>query len=820
MASSDAVSSGNKHIICQYTDNIASFGQFLHRNPLEFSVPLILMQLSLITLTSQIIELCLQPLGQSSVVAQILGGVLYGPSLLGHEPAIGKTLFPGRSILILETAAAFGIMFFFFAIGVGSDTKMMFRPTRQSVIIGVSAMFTTLMLTVLFSYLLKTYVHMEDSLSKALPFIAASQGLTPFPNIAYFLTELKMSNSDLGRIAISSAMLCDLFGMSLVGVLLGIIQSRNDPVKSVLSVLSAVVFVLAMAYIIGPFVRRVSKKVHNTKSIAEIHVFFFFAGALVTALITEVIGQHFVLGPLVLGLLVPDGQPLGAALISKLEYPIGKFLYPTFLTTSGLKTDVFKIDLWSLWIVTMLMIFASLIKIVAVVCSCHFLNINFRDSIVIGLMLNARGVCELIVYNLLRESGILTDQEFALSVLSVIGVTSIITPLIKLLYDPTKRNAPLKRRTIQHLKNDTELRLLVCIRNQDNIPLMVNLLEASHATEQSPIAVIAVLLVELVDRATQMVVAHQSTRTLQPVHSDSGHIINALRQYELCNELCVTVQLFSAISHIHTMHEDIFRVALDQNASMLVLPFHKHWEIDGSIGSENRAIQNMNVKVLDKAPCSVGILIDRSILTGSLSILNNQSTFRVAVIYIGGPDDAESLCYGSRMGRHSNVTLTIIRFLLFGCDTARERKQDNNLIDDVRQHNVENQNLIYQEQVVRDGVGLAASLRGLGNSFDLMICGRNHQASEILMGLGAWSECPELGVVGDMLASQDFQGTASVLVVQQQRLPREKLKNRMMRPVVISHESLHDPSVSGLAAAPVGGDCNPRWEISIDRDRA
>ncbi|KAL6526881.1 hypothetical protein OROGR_015971 [Orobanche gracilis] len=161
---------------------------------------------------------------------------------------------------------------------------------------------------------------------------------------------------------------------------------------------------MAMVYIIGPFVRRVSKKVHNTKSIAGIHVFFFFAGALVTTLITEVIGQHFVLGPLVLGLLVPDGKPLGAEIISKLEYPIGKFLYPTFLTTSGLKIDVFKIDLRSIWIVTMLVVFASLIKIVAVVCSCHFSNINFRDSVVIGLMLNARRVCELIVYNLLRES--------------------------------------------------------------------------------------------------------------------------------------------------------------------------------------------------------------------------------------------------------------------------------------------------------------------------------------------------------------------------------------------------------------------------------
>ncbi|KAL3652277.1 hypothetical protein CASFOL_001958 [Castilleja foliolosa] len=820
MASSDAVSSGNKHIICQYKDSIASFGLFLNRNPLDYSVPLVILQLTIITITSTSIELCLHPLGQSSIVAQILGGLLYSPTLLGLQPKIRNALFPDRSVIILETASAFGIMFFFFAIGIGSDTKMMFRPQKQSVIIGISAMFATLFLTVLFSFVLKSYVRMDDTLARALPFIAASQGLTGFPNIAYFLSELKMSNSDLGRLAISSAMVCDLFGMSLIGILLSIIQSGSDPFKSVMSILSAFIFVLGMAYLVGPHVRRMSRRVPNAKAMTEYHVFFFFVGALVTALMTEVIGQHFVLGPLVLGLLMPDRQPLGAALISKLEFPIGKFLYPTFLTTSGLKTNMFKIDLWSLWIVTVLMVFAGVIKIVAVMCSGYILNIHFRECVVIGLMLNARGVCELLVYNLWREAGILTDQEFALSILSVIVVTSIITPLIKLLYDPTKQNVPLKRRTIQHLKRDAELRILLCIRNQDNIPIIVNLLEASNATEQSPIAVISVLLVELTGRATQMVVAHQSTRSLQPVHSDSGPIVNALRQYELLNERCVTVQLFSAISYMHAMHDDIFRVALDQNATILILPFHKHWEIDGSIGSENRAIQSMNVKVLDRAPCSVGILVDRAILTGSLSILNSQSIFRVAVVFIGGPDDGESLCYGARMGRHVNVTLTIIRFLLFGCDTARERKFDNSLIDEVRQTNMGNQNFTYEEQVVKDGVGLAGSIRGLGNSFDLMIVGRHHQESEILTGLGAWSECPELGVVGDMLASQDFEGTASVLVVQQQRLPREKLRDRMMRPVVISHEQLHDPPISRLTEPAAGWDSNPRWEIAIDRDRA
>ncbi|XP_073296981.1 cation/H(+) antiporter 15-like [Primulina huaijiensis] len=816
----DAVSSWNKNVVCQYKDNLSKInGLWFNRNPLHFAIPLFLFQLSLISITSLLIEKCLHPLGQSSIVAQIFGGILYGPSILGHYDALGATIFPTRSILPLETVASLGIMYFFFAIGVRTDPVTMVRPGRQGLIIGVSAMFLTLVLTVSLSFVLKSCIIMDNSLARALPFIAASQCLTPFPNISCLLAELGMLSSDLGRIATTSSMTCDLIGMSLVAVMLGILQSESKPLNSTLSISSAFLFVLAMIFLGKPIIKRVAKRIPNGgKSLDENCVVCFLACTLVVAFISEVIGQHFVLGPLVFGLVVPDGPPLGAPLISRLDYMVGKFLYPTFLTTSGLKTNIFSFDFHSFWILMLVIIFSCIAKIGSVIFASHFVNINFRDSIVLGLMLNARGVCELIVYNLWRDGGVLREQEFALCVISVIAVTAIITPLIKILYDPSKRHVPLKKRTIQNSKREAELRIVVCILNQDNVPSIVNLLEASDATEQSPIAVIAVLLEELVGRATPMLVAHQSTRTLHSSDSRSGHIINALRQYELCNERCVTIQSFSAISHLQTIHDDICRVSLDQNATMVILPFHKHWEIDGSIGSVNKAIQNLNIKVMDKAPCSVGILVDRGILTGSLSILNNQATYRVAVIYIGGPDDAESLCYGARMSRHNNVTLTVVRYLLFGCDTAKERKHDNNLINEVRHANMGNENFIYREQVVKDGVGLSASLRTLETSFDLLIVGRNHQASQILMGLGAWSECPELGVVADVLASPDFASTSSVLVVQQHRLIGEKIKNRMMKPVVISHESLHDPTTGGLATAATGASepVESRWEISID----
>ncbi|XP_059627009.1 cation/H(+) antiporter 15-like [Cornus florida] len=477
------------------------------------------------------------------------------------------------------------------------------------------------------------------------------------------------------------------------------------------------------------------------------YVVFNLMSVLVAILFSETIGQHLVLGPLALGLVVPDGPTLGAALASKLDTLVSGSLYPTYLTDSGLKTNIFRINLQSLWIVGFIVLFASLVKIGAVMLIAHYNKIHFREALVLGLMLNARGVCELIVYNL-WSSEILTQQEFTLAVLSVIAVT------------PSKQHIPIQRRTIQHAKREAELRILVCIHNQDNVTSIINLLEASNATEKSPVAVIAVPLVELVGRATPILIAHQPQ---EKSDTKSYHIINALQHYELYNEGCATVQSFGCISRYNRMHDDICQVAPDENANIVIITFHKNWAIDGTIDSVNRSIRALNLNVLNRAPCSVGIFIDRGVLRGSLSIISSQSIYNVLVIYIGGADGGEALSYSARMAKHENVTVTVMRLLLFRSDSARERKLDNDSIDEVCYANIGNKGFLYREEVVRDGVGLASSITGFENGYDLFIVGRSHRGSPFLSGLDAWSECTELGVIGDMLASTDFGSTSSVL---------------------------------------------------------
>lgn len=295
------------------------------------------------------------------------------------------------------------------------DIGIMTRPGKKAIVIAFSAIFITLATTLPLSLALNKYVPMEANLAKSLPIFAACQCLTPFPNIACLLTELKIINTDLGRLAITSGLFSDIIGISLTAVGFGILQALGgEPALALWAILSAIALVVVIMCILRPAMLHIVKRTPEGKPMRNKHIGPIILVVMVTGFVSEYIGQHFVFGPLVLGLMVPEGPPLGASLVSKLHYPITKLLYPTFLTTSGLETNVYQINLQILWVVGIIVVFSTLVKIGAVILAALCSNMHLRDALVLGLMMNARGINELALYNLWRD-----DQVLASSVTKV-----------------------------------------------------------------------------------------------------------------------------------------------------------------------------------------------------------------------------------------------------------------------------------------------------------------------------------------------------------------------------------------------------------------
>lgn len=391
----------------------------------------------------------------------------------------------------------------------------------------------------------------------------------------------------------------------------------------------------------------------------------------------------------------------------------------------------------------------------------HFLLIKYINC---GTMLMM-----FILFNL----QVITRPVFTIYILSILLFGGTTTPLINYLYRPEDRFIANKRRTVQHTKPTDELRVLACIYHQDNANSVLSLLESTHRSPQSPICIYALHLIQLAGRSAAVLAPYKRSKTSNVI-TETDHIVNAFNYFAQKTPGCVTVLPFTGMSPYDTMHNDVCSLALDKKAAIVLVPFHKHLAIDGTIESFNPAIQNVNINVLAYCPCSVGILVFSGMMASTTfsGPAAGKAIRRVAVYFFGGPDDREALAYGMRMADDPTIGLTVVRFRLpkeMRDAEGKEEKLDNAFVGEFRLNRVDGSRVVYKEEVVMDGEGTVGIIRAMSSNFSLLIVGRREgKESRLTEGLSAWNEYPELGVVGDLLASTDFGGRVETLVVQQQ----------------------------------------------------
>jgi hypothetical protein len=367
---------------------------------------------------------------------------------------------------------------------------------------------------------------------------------------------------------------------------------------------------------------------------------------------------------------------------------------------------------------------------------------------------------------------VISDDVFSLICVYILLTAIFIPPLVKFLYDPSRQYAAgYQKRDIMNNTHNAELRILSCIHSPDNIVAVTKLLEFSCPSREMPLTVYVLHLIELIGRASPIFISHQMQKKTVSDSSYSKNIILSFNHFKQDNPGVVSVNVFTIISSLKSMHENICILGLDKRTSLIVLPFHRKWFIDGSIELEDNTMRSLNNSVLELAPCSVGILIDRGHL--GHSIVSSKSSYSVAMIFFGGSDDREALSFAKRMVNHSKITLTVVRFVAAGNQGntyTDEYFVDSEILKDVRLNNMGNESLIYLEETVKDGAQTVLIVRHMVKEYDLIIVGRRHDVeAPQTSGLAEWNEFPELGVIGDLLASSDLNSRTSVFVVQQQQ---------------------------------------------------
>ncbi|KAL5719461.1 hypothetical protein ACHQM5_012233 [Ranunculus cassubicifolius] len=621
----------------------------------------------------------------------------------------------------------------------------------------------------------------DESTGYTLCVVAVMQAQTSFHVVVCFLADLKMLNSEIGRLAAASSVISNICSWSLMILMVAVTQTarvgRWEGLYIVVTYSYLFVFVI---YVLKPITHWMIKQVpQGTNNMKQVHVFMVFLMVLVSAMITQLMGHPPGAGPLILGLVIPPGPPLAETIEDKLESITSPILLPlTYVAISG---KFASLGAEQHMFVLLLSLLAFLAKIIATLIPSIYCGITLNNSLVLGLIIASQGLVDLLHYGVALDHKSVTEEGYTVLIYFTIVMAGMTSILVKVMYKPSVEHLAYSERSLADNTNNTELRILACIYQDYNVPSVIGLLQASNATDESPINLHLLHLIELRRVAPPLLISHKGNDERSIYYNRSKHIIKAFRSFVKPYKKRISLYSFSALSPSATMHQDICSLAVDKRMSLIILPFHRQFEVDGLMEAKT-TIRNVNSSVLKFSPCSVGILIDRRCMSVSSSTTSSNSFFHIAVYFLGGADDREALTYGMRMVGYPKITLTVVRFRLENDSNSNQKKLDEELLDEFHQMNKVKEVMInYREEEFSDGFGIVKAISNTEDyRFDLVMVGRQHgNESQRFNGLSEWNEFPELGLIGDILATSNLYQDVSILVLQQKYRNLDDLVQKM-----------------------------------------
>ncbi|KAK7311183.1 hypothetical protein RJT34_09152 [Clitoria ternatea] len=491
------------HVCVKSDRGAGSFGIFFGDRPFDFVLPITLCQIIVFILISRALYFLLRPLKTPKFVCNVLGGIVLGPSCLGRNEAYWKALFPANQAEYLILSALVGASYFVFFMSLKMDVLITVRAAKSTWRLGIIpflASFVAMSVSMNLFYHPQNFGSIDINLVRSL--ISVVMSFSHLPVVSDVLIEINLLATELGQIALSSSMINDIILWFLI---LSLHMVRLKDLDSCFRYfMGFLLFLASSIFILGPTVRWIVRTTPVGKPVKEIYVVLILLGVLAMTLVSDVLGLSFVVGPVMLGLVIPSGAPLGTTIVEKSEFIISEFLLPFFFVFIGMNTSLEALRDWRMFLTLQgIFIVGNLVKMLASVLVGLNYRIRPRHATVLGLMLNFKGITELIVAARFRKLGVLNGDLFSQLVYCVLISTAIVTPIVQFLYKHRPRVLQEagfyegRFRTIHGTPENKEFRVICCINNEGSVRGFTNLLEACNPMLESPICAYVIHLIEL-----------------------------------------------------------------------------------------------------------------------------------------------------------------------------------------------------------------------------------------------------------------------------------------------------------------------------------
>lgn len=390
----------------------------------------VLLSLAVVIVTANLLWGVFRRFGQPRVVAEVIAGIALGPSLLGRfAPDVQSFVLPRATMPFLNVVSQIGVMLFMFVVGLELDGGLLRRRSQVTLAISHASMVFPFLLGCSIAIWFYPELAPEGvSLSNFALFLGTCMSVTAFPVLARILTDRGAHRSQLGAMALSCAAVIDATAWCLLAVVVGIAEASND--KAFVTMGLAISFVILLVLVVRPLLERSLQKQELTGKTSQSTMIVTLIGLLLSALSAEAIGLHALFGAFLFGAIIPRDSRLARELTLRLEDVVVLLFLPAFFAFTGMRVRLGLLSSISDWTYCLVIIAAACAgKFGGSTAAARVMGFSWRDSFSLGVLMNTRGLMELIILDVGLDLGILSPRLYTMLVLMTV-VTTLASPAL------------------------------------------------------------------------------------------------------------------------------------------------------------------------------------------------------------------------------------------------------------------------------------------------------------------------------------------------------------------------------------------------------
>ena len=599
-----------------WEDFLSSMSLNLH-HPLA----ILLAQIITIIIVARFFGWIFRKIGQPTVIGEIIAGIFLGPSLVGmYFPEFSLVLFPIASLGNLQFLSQIGLILFMFVIGMELDLKVLKNKANDAVVISHASIVIPFALGVGLAYFVYHRFAPEGVKFLAFSlFMGIAMSITAFPVLARIVQERGIHKTRLGAIVITCAAADDITAWCLLAVVIAIVKAGTF-VSSLYIIGLAVLYVLAMIFIVKPFLKKVGDLYASSDNLGKPVVAIFFLTLILSSYATEIIGIHALFGAFMAGAIMPDITKFRNIFIEKVEDVSVILLLPLFFVFTGLRTQIGLINDPYLWQVTGFIILVAVVgKFVGSALAAKFVGQSWRDSLTIGALMNTRGLMELIVLNIGLDLKVLTPEVFTMMVIMALVTTFMTGPALDLI------NWAFKTKNLlipEEVTKNGKFKILISFGNTEKGKSLLRLANSFVKKQPETAAITAMHLTLSDEMHSYNMEAYEKERFL-PVIEESIEL-----KQRITTIFKATVDIETDIADIANQGEyDLLLVGLGKSifegtllgkvlgfTSRIINPDRLIDKFTGKEGLfENSPFDERTRKIISKCKMPLGILVDKDL---------------------------------------------------------------------------------------------------------------------------------------------------------------------------------------------------------------